>query len=228
MKVMLFGGTGMVGQGALRECLLDPSIKEVVAITRSTVAQPIPTPSPKLRQIIRKDLFDLDGLDDEFAAVDTCMFCLGVTSFRMKEDDYRHITYDLTLSVAKRFVRVNPKVVFIYVSGAGTDSTGESKTMWARVKGETENDLLALPLRAAFMFRPGGIVPQHGIKSKTAVYQVFYSILKPIMPLFERFFPKYVTTTDQLGGAMLRLAKKGVAQEGPPRRVLESVDIARM
>jgi uncharacterized protein YbjT (DUF2867 family) len=232
MKVMLFGATGMVGQGVLRECLLNPAVKEILSISRTRIEkagdQSIDPNSTRLRQIIRPDLFDLADLDSEFAAVDACIFSLGVSSFRMSEANYRRITYDLTLSVAQRFVRVKPEITFLYVSGAGTDSSAKTKTMWARVKGETENALLALPFRAAFMLRPGAIVPLNGIRSKTAVYQIPYTLLAPLLPLLAHSFPRRVTDTQQLGRVMLRLAQKGIAQEGPPRRVLESIDIARM
>jgi uncharacterized protein YbjT (DUF2867 family) len=229
MKVMLFGATGMVGLGVLRECLLDRSVTEVIAINRSLISAAPDKPSQahwsKLRQIVRTDLFNLDGLDDDFASVDACLFSLGVTSLGISEADYRHLTYDLTLSIAQRFIRVNPKIVFIYVSGQGTDSSVKGKTSWANVKGETENALLALPFRGAFMFRPGVIVPLNGIRSKTKVYQLFYTVLSPILPFLERRFPHYITTTAALGQAMIRLAKKGIAEEGPPRRILECADI---
>jgi uncharacterized protein YbjT (DUF2867 family) len=216
MKIMLFGGTGMVGQGALRECLLDPRVDEVIALGRTAM----PESSPKLRQIMRSDLFQLDGLEAEFRAVDACLFCLGVSSVGMKEPEYRRVTYDLTLSIAERFVSLNPTMTFVYVSGAQTDSSGEGKVMWARVKGQTENALLALPLRAAYMFRPGAILPLDGIRSKTALYQAVYSILRPLYPWLEKSFPKHVTTTKKLGRAMLR-----VAVLGDSRKVLEQADI---
>jgi uncharacterized protein YbjT (DUF2867 family) len=138
----------------------------------------------------------------------------------MKEADYRRVTYEFTLAAARTLARLNPEMTFVYISGAGTDSTERGRSMWARVKGETENALLKLPFRAAYMFRPGTIAPLHGIKSKTRAYRVFYAIAGPVLPWGYRRWPKYVTTTEQLGRAMLVAAKRGAA-----KRVLETKDI---
>ncbi len=218
MNVMLFGASGMVGQGVLRELLSDPAITQVLSIGRTDLQQQ----SEKLRQIIRPDLFALDDLEAEFRAADACIFTLGVSSFRMKEPAYRRITFDLTLSVANRFVALNPNIAFLYVSGQSTDSSGQGKVMWARVKGQTENALLALPFRAAYMFRPGGIVPLHGIRSKTPLYNAVYVLLGPILPWLARRFPKHITTTEKLGQAMLKVLPT------PGRAVLETTDIDRL
>ena len=206
----------MVGQGVLRECLLDPSVSEVIAIGRSS----IPQQSAKLRQMVRSDLFDLSDLDTELAAIDACFFCLGVSSVGMTEEAYRRITFELTTAIAKRLAGLNPALIFVYVSGAGTDSSERGRSTWARIKGQTENALLRLPIKAAFMFRPGMIVPLHGIRSKTAIYRWLYIVLTPLLPLLERTFPKYVTTTERLGRAMLH-----VAHVGATKRVLGNSDI---
>src|SRR5271165_1179655 len=216
MKVILFGATGMVGQGVLRECLLDPEVESVLSIGRSASGQQ----HPKLRELLRSDLFDYSAVENQLSGYEACFFCLGVSSAGMAEDKYRRITYDLTLAAARCLARLNPNMTFIYVSGMGTDSSGRSNTMWARVKGETENALLQLPFKRAYMFRPGAIVPRHGIKSKTRVYQVFYTLTGPLLPLLYRWFPKYVTTTEQVGRAMLK-----VAQNGWPKAVLENSGI---
>jgi len=216
MNVILFGATGMVGQGVLRECLLDPDVDSVLSIGRSATGQQY----PKLRELVQTDLFDYCGVENQLVGFDACFFCLGVSSAGMAEDQYRRITYDLTLAAARCLAKLNPNMTFIYVSGMGTDSSGKSRTMWARVKGETENALLQLPFKAAYMFRPGAIVPQHGIKSKTGVYQFFYTLTGPVLPLLYAWFPKYVTTTEQVGRAMLKLAKQGW-----PKPVLETPDI---
>ena len=216
MRVLLFGATGMVGQGVLRECLLHSSVNEVIAIGRNA----IPQQSPKLRQIVRSDLFDLSDLDTELAAIDACFFCLGVSSVGMTEAEYRRITLELTTVTAQRLAGLNPGLIFIYVSGAGTDSSERGRSMWARIKGKTETTLLRLPIKAAYMFRPGVIVPLHGIRSKTPVYRWFYIALTPLLPFLERTFPKYVTTTERIGRAMLRVARVGTA-----KRVLETSDI---
>jgi uncharacterized protein YbjT (DUF2867 family) len=215
MNVILFGASGMVGQGVLRECLLDAGVERVLSIVRSATAQS----HAKLRELIHKDLFDYSPIEKELAGYEACFFCLGVSSVGMSEEAYRRVTYDLTLAAAETLVKLNPAMTFIYVSGAGTDSTEQGKTMWARVKGKTENDLLRLGFKAAYMFRPGLIQPLHGIKSKTPAVRVLYAITKPLLPLLRRF-PKFVTTTEQIGRAMLN-----VAREGYSKRVLESVDI---
>ena len=222
MRVMLFGATGMVGQGVLRECLLDPGVSEVLAVGRSPVVQNAQQ-NPRLDEIIVADLSNLAGHEAQLFGYDACFFTTGVSSAGMSEEKYTHLTYDLTLSVAKKLVSLNPDMTFIYVSGAGTDSTEKGRTMWARVKGRTENDLLKLPFKAAYMFRPGFIQPLHGIRSKTRLYQLIYDLTAPLMPLLKGRLPKYITTTEQIGRAMLRVARNGY-----PRPILESEDINRL
>jgi uncharacterized protein YbjT (DUF2867 family) len=202
----------MVGQGALRECLLDPRVDQVLALGRSPLGQE----HPKLRQLTVPDLGDLRAVAGELGGYDACLFCAGISSAGMKEADYRKVTYDLTLGAARLLAERNPNLTFIYVSGAGTDSSEAGGSMWARVKGATENALLALPFKA-YMFRPGYIQPQHGIKSKTRLYRAVYAILSPLYPLLRRLFPKYVTSSDRVARAMIR-----VASEGAPARILEN------
>jgi uncharacterized protein YbjT (DUF2867 family) len=214
MNVILFGASGMVGQGVLRECLLDPDVEKILSIGRSRTG----LQHPKLREIVHQDIANLAPIEDQLRGYDACFFTLGVSSAGMKEADYRRITYDLTLGAARTLAALNPEMTFIYVSGMGTDSAGRS--MWARVKGETENALLRLPFKAAYMFRPGFIQPLHGIKSKTALYRIPYAILGPFNSLFLKFFPKYATTTEVLGRAMIKAARQGA-----PKKVLESQDI---
>lgn len=216
MKVVLFGATGMVGQGVLRECLLDPAVESVLAIGRNATAER----HQKLQEIVHSDLADLTPIEDRLAAYDACFFCLGVSSAGMTEQAYRRLTYDLTLSVARVLVRLNPTMTFIYVSGAGTDSTERGRLMWARVKGATENSLLGM-FKSAYMFRPAYIQPLHGIRTKTVLYRAFYAILAPLYPLWKLLLPKYVTTTECVGRAMILVALRGA-----PKRVLESQDIA--
>ena len=219
MRVLLFGGTGMVGQGVLRACEQDAEIEEVLAVGRS----PLEHTDAKVWEIAANDLFDLSDHQDELMGFDACFFCLGVSSGGMSEAEYRRVTYDLTMSVAKTLVRLNPRMVFEYVSGAGTDSSEKGRVMWARVKGQTENALLGLGFKGAYMFRPGAIVPMDGIKSKTKMYQMFYTILGPVLPLMKRMFPRHVTTTRELGTAMIRVAKTGFEN-----RVIEAGDIGRI
>jgi uncharacterized protein YbjT (DUF2867 family) len=202
MNVLLLGATGMVGQGVLRECLLDPQVNEILTLGRSTTGQQ----HPKLREIAQANLLDLSAIEPQLTGFDTCFFCLGVSSFGMAEAKYTQITYDLTLSIARTLLRLNPTLRFLYVSGAGTDSAEDGRSMWARVKGRTENDLLQLGFPSAYMLRPAAIVPLHGIQSKTAVYRFLYKMIAPLLPWLQRTFPQYVTTTAELGRAMITLA----------------------
>jgi uncharacterized protein YbjT (DUF2867 family) len=216
MKVILFGATGMVGQGCLRECLLDAGVDSVLVVGRNPTGQR----HAKLREIVHDNFFDFSGIESQLGGYDACFFCLGVSSVGMSEERYRHLTYDITLAAATTLSKLNPGMVFIYVTGRGTDSTEQGRLMWARVKGKTENDLRKLPFKAAYMFRPAGIQPLHGIRSKTAWYQALYVVAAPVLTLLNRVAPKYVTTTEQVGRAMIK-----VARDGYPRAVLESEDI---
>jgi uncharacterized protein YbjT (DUF2867 family) len=219
MKVILFGATGMVGQGVLRECLLDPDVESVLVVGRS----PTGARHPKLREIIHDNFLDYSAIQSELTGFDACFFCLGVSSIGMNEERYRHLTYDITLAAATTLSRLNPGMVFTYVTGRSTDSTEQGPMMWARVKGKTENDLLKLPFKAAYMFRPAGIQPLHGIKSKTAWIQAIYVVTAPLLSLLNRTSPKFMTTTEQVGRAMIK-----VARDGYPKPVLESEDINRV
>lgn len=206
----------MVGQGALRECLLDPEIEEVQTVGRSATE----THNPKLREIIHPDMFHYSDIETELKGFDACFFCLGVSSAGMSEPQYENLTYSLTISAAETLARINPFMTFVYVSGAGTDSSEKGRAMWARVKGKTENAILRLPFKAAYMFRPGIIQPLHGARSKTTAYRVAYALTKPVLPLLRRLFPRYILTTAEIGRAMLNVAKRGA-----PKKVLESWDI---
>src|SRR5216684_4178174 len=216
MNVVLFGATGMVGQGVLRECLLDRKVRIVLSIGRTATGQA----HPKLRELVRKDLLDFSAIEAELLGFDACFFCLGVSSAGMTEEAYRRVTYDITMAAAQALVKLNPAMTFVYVSGAGTDSTERGRSMWARVKGKTENALLRLPFKAAYMFRPAAIQPLHGITSKTKLYRVLYTVTKPFLPLLRALVPKYVTTTEQVGRAMIKVALKGA-----PKPVLENQEI---
>jgi uncharacterized protein YbjT (DUF2867 family) len=216
VKVILLGATGMVGQGVLRECLLDPEVESILTLGRNGTAQQ----HEKLHEIVHNDLSDLSAIEGRLSGYDACFFCLGVSAVGMKEDAYRRVTYDLTISLARILSRLNPGMIFIYVSGAGTDSAERGRTMWARVKGKTENALLQMPFRAAYMFRPAYIQPLHGIRTKTKWYGVLYAMVGPLYPAWKLLFPKYVTTTKCVGRAMLRVAK-----QGPPKHVFENQDI---
>jgi uncharacterized protein YbjT (DUF2867 family) len=192
----------MVGQGALRECLRDPQVSEVLSIGRSALAQQ----HAKLRQLTLPELSDLSTIEAQLVGYDACFFCLGVSSTGMSEARYRTLTYDLTLATARPLAQLNPTMTFIYVSGVGTDSSEQGRSMWARVKGATENALLALPFHAV-MFRPGAIVPLHGIRSRTRAYDLLYRVFKPLWFVALRLFPNQVTTTERVGLAMLAVAR---------------------
>ena len=216
MNVILFGATGMVGRGVLRECLLDPEVRSVLSIGRSATGQQ----QEKLRELAHKDFLDYSAIESRLSGFDACFFCLGVTSAGMSEEKYRQVTYDITMAAAETLVKLNSGMTFIYVSGMGTDSTGRGRIMWARIKGQTENALLRLPFKAVFLFRPGFIVPRHGIRSKTKLYQAFYTVLGPLLPWLLKIAPKYGTSTEQVGRAMLKLARRG-----GPKAVFENLDI---
>ncbi|NPV90122.1 MAG: epimerase [Firmicutes bacterium] len=215
MKVIIFGATGMVGQGVLRECLLDPGVESVLVIGRSPVGQR----HGKLREVLHQDFYNFSALEGQVEGYDACFFCLGVSSVGMEKDEYTRVTYDITMAAARMLVLV-PGMTFIYVSGMGTDSTEKGRSMWARVKGKTENDLLRMPFKAAYMFRPGLIQPQHGVTAKNRMTRVTYAVLKPIFPLLRALFSGFVTTSEQVGRAMIKASR-----DGYPKRVLDNRDI---
>jgi uncharacterized protein YbjT (DUF2867 family) len=216
MNVILFGATGMVGQGVLRECLLDPGVQKVLTIARSATGEQ----HEKLRELLHRDFLDYSDINSDLSGFDACFFCLGVSSAGMKEEQYYRVTYEFTLAAARTLASLNPDMTFIYVSGQGTDSTEQGRIMWARVKGKTENALSALPFKAAYMFRPGAIQPLHGITSKTRLYRAIYVVMGPLFPLWKTLWPNSITTTERLGRAMIE-----VARHGAPKRVLENRDI---
>ncbi|HEU4556589.1 MAG TPA: NAD-dependent epimerase/dehydratase family protein [Longimicrobium sp.] len=219
MHVLIFGATGMIGHGALEACLRDPAVERVTVIGRRALGRA----HPKLTEHVRADVADLSGLEAELAEVDACLFCLGVTAAGLDEQRYTALTHDLTLSVARTLVGLNPEMAFVYVSGQGTDATEQGRAMWARVKGRTENALLALPFRTAVMFRPGVIQPVEGARSSTRWYRVLYAAMAPLMPLLRRLFPRQIVTSAELGRAMLAAVRGEQA-----RAVLETPDIARL
>ncbi len=211
MKVILFGATGMVGQGVLRECLRDDGVKGVLAVGRSSTGRT----HPKLRELIRKDLFDFGTAATELQGYDACFFCLGVSSAGMSEADYTRLTFDLTLGLARALARINPTMTFVYVSGAGTGG----KAMWAQVKKRTEDALLAL-FPSAYMVRLSVLRPMHGEASKTRWTRMAYAVLRPLLPLVQAIAPGALISTEELGRAMIRAAR-----QGGPKRVLESRDL---
>ncbi|MCJ2374442.1 epimerase [Pseudomonas sp. RGM 3321] len=219
MKVLVFGASGMLGHGITRECLLASDVSQITLVGRTRVDQQ----DAKLTQVLVPDLKLIADHAAELTGFDACFFCLGASSSGMTEDQYTRITYDLTLAVARLMAAINPSMVFVYVSGASTDSTEASGAMWARVKGRTENDLLKLPFGGVYLFRPAFIQPLHGAQSKTASYRRLYQFTRPFMPLIKRLLPKYFLTTEEVAGAMLNAARIGSG-----RRVLEVGDIRRL
>lgn len=215
MKVILFGSTGMIGQGVLSECLRDPLVESVLVVNRQACG----VAHPKLTEIIHFNLFDLSPVSTKLAGYNACFFCLGVSSVGMNEPEYHQITYELTIKVATVLLSLNKDLTFCYVSGASTDSTGKGKVMWARIKGKTENELLGMPFRSAYMFRPGFIQPMKGVKSKTRLYSVMYSIFKPLYFILKHF-EGFVTNSETIGRAMIIVSSKGYE-----KRILESRDI---
>jgi uncharacterized protein YbjT (DUF2867 family) len=216
MNVLIFGATGMVGQGVLRECLQAGDVDRVMTVGRSDSG----AQHPKLRGLVVPDLMRYHGLESDLQGFVACFFCLGVSSVGLDEAQYTRLTYDLTLAAAEVLVRLNPQMTFVYVSGAGTDSTEQGRSMWARVKGRTENALQRLPFKAVYLFRPGMIQPLHGERSKTTSYRVIYTLARPLLPLLRALFPRQVLTTESVGRAML-----AVARHGAPKSVLEAGDI---
>ncbi|MFO0745480.1 MAG: epimerase [Myxococcota bacterium] len=216
LSIVIFGTTGMIGTGVLRECLLDPEVGRVLVIGRTPIGQT----HDKLKEIVLKDLTDYSAVAADLAGLDACFFCLGVSAAGMKEADYSRITYDVTLAAARALIAQNKDMTFIYVSGAGTDSTEKGRSMWARVKGRTENALLGLGFKSAVMFRPGYIQPMHGARSKTAMYRRMYAVVAPLYPVWRLMFGKHITNTESLAKAMLEVAKRG-----SPKPILSTKDI---
>jgi uncharacterized protein YbjT (DUF2867 family) len=216
MKVLIFGATGMVGQGVLRECLRAADVEAVLTIGRTGTGQL----DPRLVELIQPDLMDYRVAEPSLKGFDACFFCLGVSSAGLSEADYARLTYDLTLAAAQTLARLNPQMTFVYVSGAGTDSTERGRSMWARVKGKTENALRRLPFKAIYLFRPGVIEPLNGARSKTRAYRLFYTAARPFLSTLRALFPNHILSTEDIGLAMLTVARHGAA-----KAVLEVADI---
>ena len=202
LRIILFGGTGMVGAAVLEQCLADERVAYVLSVGRGRTGRS----HDKLSEIEHGDMFDLSPIVERLKGYDACFFTLGVSASGMKEPEYTRITYDLTLSVAKTLHTISPEMAFLYVSGGGTDETEKGRFMWARVKGRTENALLALGFRRAVMVRLGGLIPVKGFKSKTRLYRAFYGVARPVLPLLRKVAPGLVTDSRTLGRAMIAAA----------------------
>jgi len=218
IKLIITGSTGMVGEGVLHICLNSPEVESILVINR----KPCGVEHSKLKEIIHKDFFDLTSIEDQLTGYNACYFCAGVSSVGKKEDEYTRITYDLTLNFANTLLKIHGErsrtMIFTYVSGVGTDSTEKGKSMWGRVKGKTENDLLILPFKNTYVYRPGYIQPIKGLKHTYKMYKILY----PAYPFFEKLFPKYVGTLEEIGNSMIN-----VTLNGYEKKVLECVDIRK-
>ena len=215
IRAIVLGATGMVGEGVLFQCLQNPAVESILVINRRSCG----VKHEKLKEIILSDFFQFSAIESELTGYNACYFCMGVSSIGMKEKEYRKVTYDLTMHVADTLVKLNPDMTFCYVSGAGTDSSEKGRTMWARVKGKTENDLLKLPFKAAYMFRSGYIQPIKGLKNTYTIYKV----VGPLYPLWKTLFPRHVCTLEDVGSAMI-----DVVLNGPDRKILECPDINQL
>ncbi|HAF29526.1 MAG TPA: epimerase [Bacteroidales bacterium] len=215
INAIITGTTGMVGEGVLHECLNHPEVESVLVINRRSIN----VQHPKLKEIIHSDFSDFNSIENELSGYNAAYLCMGVSSVGMKEDKYRYLTYDLTMALAKPLAKQNPDITITYVSGAATDSTERGRSMWARVKGKTENDLLNLPIKQAYMFRPALITPTKGLKNTYTAYKV----MKPMLPVFRFLFPNYVSSLRELGLAMIN-----VTMNGYDKKVLEVKDIVKV
>ena len=212
IRVIITGSTGMVGEGVLHEGLLHSDVASVLVINR----RPCGVTHLKLREIIQADFSDFSGLERELAGYNAAFLCMGTSSVGMKEEQYRHVTYDCTLALARPLSRLNPEMTVTYVSGAGTDSTEQGRSMWARVKGKTENDLMKLPFRQAFMFRPAYMQPTQGLKRAWTIAK----IIAPLFPLWKLLLPNYVCTLQEVGVAMINAVTTGFT-----KKILDTPDI---
>ncbi len=215
VRAIIFGATGMVGEGVLHECLLRPDVESILVLGRRACG----VQHGKIREIVHRDFLDFSSIENELKGYNACFFCLGVSSVGKKEDEYRRVTYDLTLHAAQTLVKLNPGMTFCYISGMGTDSTEKGRLMWARVKGKTENDLMKLPFKGAYMFRPGFIKPIKGLKNTLA----FAKILAPLYPVFKFLYSKGVVTLEHVGHSMIN-----VTLTGYDKSILECEDIMRL
>lgn len=217
MKVIVFGATGMVGQAVVQECLLEDRVTSVLIVGRSSAG----VSDPKVEELIHGDFLDFSSVATELTGYDACFFCLGVSAAGMSEPAYRRVTYFMTMAAARELAERNAKMRFLYISGAGTDSTEHGRTMWARIKGETENAVLSLPFEG-YALRPGYIQPMHGVQSRNKLYRNIYRVTGRLYPALARVAPKYFIASDELALAMIN-----IAANGSEKRILESSDLVR-
>jgi len=219
MKVIIFGATGMVGQGVLRECLQAADVECVLCVGRSASG----SQHAKMADLVHPDLFDYSAVEAQLAGFDACFFCIGVSVVGLDEAQYARLNHDMPLAAAATLSRLNPGMRFVYISAAGADSSERGAIMWARVRGRTENDLLRLPFASVTLFRPGAIQPLRGIRSRTAAYRLLYTLTRPLLPIMRALFPLRISSTEELGRAMLEAARHGTA-----RPIVEAREIAAL
>lgn len=205
MKVIITGATGMVGKGVLLECLDSPEVEAVLIVNRRSIEMT----HPKLKEILHKDFLDLSSIEDQMAGYDACFFCLGMSAAGASKETYYRITHDLTIHWAETLLRLSPEMTFNYVSGEGTSTEENSRSNWANVKGKTENEILAMPFKSKYMFRPGAIQPLRGIRSATPMYNFFITLFKPLFFIMKHLFPNAVTDTTRIGVAMIKSHQQG-------------------
>ena len=216
MKVILTGATGMVGKGVLLECLEYPDIEEVLSISRRSLA----FEHPKLKELIHADFSEFASVAKKLKGFHACFACMGVSSAGMKEAEYSRMTYDYTMALARELYQLNPGITFIYVSGQGTDSSENGRSMWARVKGKTENDLLKLGFQKAFMFRPGAIIPVKGVQPSSKLYRILINNLTWLLKLIQKIRPDSVVNSAQIGQAMIQVSRHAYS-----KNILDPKDI---
>lgn len=221
MRVIIFGATGMVGRGALLECLDDPRVTAILVVGRS----PCGAHHAKLEEVLHDNFLNFSALQSKFAAFDTCFYCIGVSAVGISDAKYIHLTYELTMVAARALLAANALMTFCFISAQGADTTGESRLMWARTKGRTEVDVSSLPFNGAFVFRPGFIRPMRGVRSRTRAYQLIYALTGPAIPLLQWAFPRHVTSTVNIGKALIDLAHWQLGHMNVNRRTLENADI---
>lgn len=223
MRVLILGASGLIGRGVLRECLQDNAVSQVKLIGRSKIDPSFHIPSEKLTELVMPDMFDYSKVESELSGFDACFICLGIAAKDMSNAvQYERITYTLTMTVAQVLAKLNPNITITYVSGAGTDGTAQSKSLWMRVKGKTEQALLALPIKQAVMFRPLAVQAINGEVARNGLYRVAFLLANPVITIVRKLMPQRIVTTEQMGRAMLSVAK-----HGSDKRVLESADIAQ-
>lgn len=219
MKVIITGTTGMVGKGVLIECLEREDVTSVLSISRRSVE----LNHPKLTELIHKDFSEFQSIQDQLLGYDACFACMGVSSAGMNEQDYTRLTFEYTIALADVLVKTNPEMIYTYVSGQGTDSTEKGRSMWGRVKGKTENTLLNMGFKQAYMFRPGGIIPVKGVSPSSKLYKVLIDRMTWLIKLLKKVFPNSIVSTAEIGQAMIN-----VVNNGYDRNVLKPSDILKL